>query len=132
MQLSKCEVIQILMHTNDYLFLLRPGNSSCSRSSLSLPDRGQVLIRCSHTVTGLGTLFLFLQFLDLLWNFLVPFTPYSDCISKSLVIASDQIISKIYLTEDINKRQNTRQRFQHGRKIMCSIFIAFLFFLVKQ
>ena len=51
--------------------------SSCSRSCLSLPDWGHVLVRCSHTVTGLGILFLFLQFLDLLWNSLVPFTPYT-------------------------------------------------------
>ena len=50
---------------------LSPG--SCS--GLSLPGRGHILLRCSHTVTGLRTLFLFLLFLDLLWNSLVPFTP---------------------------------------------------------
>ena len=49
--------------------------SPCSCSGLSLPGRGHVLVRCSHTVTGLRTLFLFLPFLDLLWNSLVPFTP---------------------------------------------------------
>ena len=69
------------MHINDVLFLLTIPKqdqelSPCSCSGLSLPGRGHVLVRCSHTVTGLRTLFLFLPFLDLLWNSLVPFTPY--------------------------------------------------------
>ena len=70
-----------LMHINDVLFLLTIPKqdqelSPCSCSGLSLPGRGHVLVRCSHTVTGLRTLFLFLPFLDLLWNSLIPFTPY--------------------------------------------------------
>ena len=70
-----------LMHINDFLFLLSISKqdqeiSPCSCSGLSLPGRGHVLVRCSHTVTGLRTLFLFLPFLDLLWNSLVPSTPY--------------------------------------------------------
>ena len=69
------------MHTNYVLFLLsipKQGQeiSPCSCSRLSLPGRGHVLVRCSHTVTGLRTLFLFLLFLDLLWNSLFPSTPY--------------------------------------------------------
>ena len=68
------------MHTNDVLFLLSIPKqdqeiSPCSCSRLSLLGGGHVLVRCSHTVTGLRTLFLFLLFLDLLWNFLVPSTP---------------------------------------------------------
>ena len=38
------------------------------------PCPGQV--RCFHTWTGPRTLFLFLPFPNLLWNSLVPFTPY--------------------------------------------------------
>ena len=41
-----------------------------ARSRLSLPAKGHVLVRCSHTTTGLRTLFLFLPFLDpygILW-----------------------------------------------------------------
>ena len=49
---------------------------SCSCSRLSLPGRGHVLVRCSHSDTGLRPLFLVLQFLDFVWNALVPFTPY--------------------------------------------------------
>ena len=69
------------MYINDFLFLLRilqqdQEISSCSRSSLSLPDNGHVLVRCSHTIKGIGTLFLVLQFVYILWNSLVPFTPY--------------------------------------------------------
>ena len=68
------------MHTNDVLFLLSIPKqdqeiSPCSWSRLSLPGRGHVLVRCSHTATGLRTIFLFLLFLDLLWNSLVPSTP---------------------------------------------------------
>ena len=75
------------MHINDVLFLLTIPKqdqelSPCSCSGLSLPGRGHVLVRCSHTVTGLRTLFLFLPFLDLLWNSLVPFTPYPKGVSK--------------------------------------------------
>ena len=71
------------MHTNDVLFLLSIPKqdqeiSPCSCSGLSLPHRAHVLVRCSHTVIGLRTLFLFLPFLDLLWNFLAPFTPYHN------------------------------------------------------
>ena len=67
------------MHINDVLFLLTISKqdqelSPCSCSRLYLPGRGHVLVRCSQTVTGLRTLFLFLPFLDLLWNSLVPFT----------------------------------------------------------
>ena len=69
-----------LMHINDVLFLLTILKQDqelfpCSCSGLSLPSRGHVLVRCSHTVTRPRTLFLFLPFLDLLWNSLVPFTP---------------------------------------------------------
>ena len=71
-----------LININDFMFLLSISKqdqefSSCYRYRLSLPGKGQVLVRCSHTRTGLRTLFLFLQFLDLLWNSLVPFTLYS-------------------------------------------------------
>ena len=64
------------------MFLLKILNqdrdiSPCSCSQLSLPGKGHVLVKSSHTEKGLGTLFLFLQFLDLVWNFLVPCTPYS-------------------------------------------------------
>ena len=50
--------MHILMDINYFLFLLvirkqDQDNSSCSRSLLSLPGRGHVLVRCSHTVTGL-------------------------------------------------------------------------------
>ena len=67
------------MHNNDFLFLLgipkqEQEISPCSCSGLSLPGKSHVLVRCSHTVTGLKTQFLFLKFLDLLWNSLVPFT----------------------------------------------------------
>ena len=70
------------MHTSDFLFLLSipkqdQESSPCSCSGLSLPGSSHVLVGCSHTVTGLRTLFLFLLFLDLLWNSLVPFTPIS-------------------------------------------------------
>ena len=70
-----------IIHINYVLFLLTipkqdPELSPCSCSRLSLPGMGHVLARCSHTVTGLRTLFLIWQFLDLLWNSLVPFTPY--------------------------------------------------------
>ena len=70
-----------LMHIYDVLFLPTIPKqdqelSPCSCSGLSLPGRGHVLVRCSHTVTGLRALFLFLPFLDLLWNSLVPFSPY--------------------------------------------------------
>ena len=69
------------MLINDFLILLCIPKqdkeiSSCSRYGLSLPGRGQVLVRCSHTITGLRTTFLFLQFLDLLLNSLAPFTLY--------------------------------------------------------
>ena len=71
------------MHIFDILYLLTIPKqdqelSTCSCSGLSLPGRGHVLVRCSHTVTGLKALFLFLPFLDLLWNSLVPFTQYID------------------------------------------------------
>ena len=70
-----------IMHINDVLFLLTIPKqdqelSRCSCSKLSLQCRGHVLVRCSHTVTGIRTLFLILPFLALLWNSLVPFTPY--------------------------------------------------------
>ena len=66
---------------NDFLFLLSipkqdQETSSCSCSGLSLPGRGHVLVRCYHTITGLRTPFLFLQYLDLLWNSLVLSTLY--------------------------------------------------------
>ena len=69
------------MHINDVLFLLTIPKqdqelSPCSCSGLSLPGRGHFLVSCSHTVTGLRTLFQFLHFLDLVWNSLVPFTLY--------------------------------------------------------
>ena len=69
------------MHINDFLFLLSISKqdqeiSPCSCSGLSLSGRGHVLVRCSHTITGLRTLFQFLHFLDLVWNSLVPFTLY--------------------------------------------------------
>ena len=56
-----------------FLFLLnifKPDQevSPCSRSGLSLPGRGHVLVRCSHTITGLRTLFLLMLILDLVWN----------------------------------------------------------------
>ena len=65
------------MHTNYVLFLLSISKqdqeiSPCSFSRLSLPGRGHILVKCSHT----RTLFLLLLFLDLLWNSLVPSTPY--------------------------------------------------------
>ena len=71
-----------LLLINDFLFLLSIPKqdqeiSSCSRSGLSLPGRGHVLVRCSHTITGLRTLFLFLQLTKLVWNSLVPFALYS-------------------------------------------------------
>ena len=71
--------MQKLFLINDFLFLLSipkqdQDKSPCSRPGLSLPGRGHVLVMCSHTVTGLETLCLFLQFLDILWNSLVPFT----------------------------------------------------------
>ena len=61
------------MHIND---VQDQEISPCSCSGLSLPGRGHVLVSCSHTLTGLRTLFLFLPFPDLLWNSLFPFTPY--------------------------------------------------------
>ena len=72
-----------LVQNNAFLFLLNISKqdqevSSCSRSGLSLPGRGHVLVRCSHTITGLRTLFLFLLILDMLWNSLVPFTLYCE------------------------------------------------------
>ena len=77
------------MLIDDVLFLLTIPKqdqelSPCSCSELSLPGRGHVLVRCSHTITGLRTLFLFLPFLDLLWNSLVPFTPYQQLCLDSL------------------------------------------------
>ena len=62
-----------LMHNNNGLFLQRISEqdqeiSPCSCSGLSLQGKSHVLVRCSHTVTGLRTLFLFLPFLDLLWR----------------------------------------------------------------
>ena len=67
------------MHTKYVLFLLTIPKqdqelSPFSCSGLSLPGRGHVLVRFSHTITGLRTLILFLQFLDLLWTSLVAFT----------------------------------------------------------
>ena len=67
------------MHNIVFLFLLNVPKqdqemASCSCSGLSLPGRGHVLVRFSHTITGLRTLILFLQFLDLLWTSLVAFT----------------------------------------------------------
>ena len=72
-----------IMHNIDVLFLLIIPKqdkrlSPCSCSALSLPGKGPVLVRFFHTVTGLRTLFLFLPFLDLLWNSMVPLTPYSE------------------------------------------------------
>ena len=60
-----------IMHINVILFLLTIPKQDqelcpCSCSGLSLPGRGHVLIRWSHTVTVLRTLFLYLPFLDLL------------------------------------------------------------------
>ena len=77
------------MIINDFLFLLSIPKqdleiSSFSRSELSLPGRGHVLVRCSNTITGLRTPFLFLQFLDLFWNSLVPFTLFSFSWSTSI------------------------------------------------
>ena len=68
---SKWEFTQKLMHIIDFLFILSIPKqdkeiSPCSRSRLSLPGRCYVLVRCSHTVTGLRTLFRVLPFLDLL------------------------------------------------------------------
>ena len=64
------------MHINVFVFLLRISKPdqdispfSCSR--LLLPGMGHVLVRCSHTVTGLRTMLLFLSFMYLLWNCLV-------------------------------------------------------------
>ena len=70
-----------IMHINYVLFLLTIPKqdqelSPCSGSRVSLPGRGHILVRCSHTVLGLRTLFMILPFLDLLRNSLVPFTPY--------------------------------------------------------
>ena len=67
------------MHFNNFLFLLCIPEqdqeiSPCSRSGLCLPDRGHVLVRCSHTITGLRAPFMQSQFLDLLWNSLFLFT----------------------------------------------------------
>ena len=67
------------MHTNDILFLLSIPKqdqeiSPCSCSRLSLPGRGHVLVRCSHTGTRLRTKFLFLPFLDLQWNVIDSFS----------------------------------------------------------
>ena len=66
-----------LLHNNKFLFLLSIPKqdqeiSPCFRFGLSLPGRGHVLVRCSYTLTGLRNLFPFLQYLDLLWNYLVP------------------------------------------------------------
>ena len=82
------------MHTSDVLFLISIPKqdqeiSPCSGSRLFLPGRGHVLVRCSQTITGLRTLFLFLLFLDLLWNSLVPFTPYDSC-SQSISYSVSQ------------------------------------------
>ena len=55
--------------------------SSCSRSGLSLPGRDHVLVRCSHTKTGLRTPFMFLQFLVGEGYFINGATPFSFNIS---------------------------------------------------
>ena len=64
------------MHTNDILFLLSIPKqdqeiSPCSCSRLFLPGIGHVLV-----------LALLLLFLNLLWNSLVPSTPYHKAVMR--------------------------------------------------
>ena len=65
--------MHILLHINEFLLLLSIPKqdleiSPCSRSELSLPGRGHVLVRWSYTLTGLRNVFVFFKFLYLLWN----------------------------------------------------------------
>ena len=74
------------MHINDLLFLLsipkqNQQNFPFSCSGLSLPGRGHILVRCSHTKTGLRTPFMFLQFLVGGGYFINGATPFSFNIS---------------------------------------------------
>ena len=88
------------MHINDFLFLLSISKqdqeiSSCSCSGLSLPGRGHVLVRCSHTVTGLRTLFLVLPFLDLLWISLVPSSPYQNGSKVAVIYTIYRVVDRL-------------------------------------
>ena len=95
------------MNINDFLFLIsipKPDHefSPCSHSRLFLPGRGHVVVRCFHTVTGIRTLFLFLQLLDCVWNSLVPFTLEVTLSSKRTKYNQCPYYQKFNLLSDLH------------------------------